>query len=399
MSRAEAFRNHLRMFRELCENTMRTSGSSPKGLQGVTHLRELEAVFAGERPFRGDLLEPLSAFSNVLVSGRLPASFARLTFGDACSALSEVLASRAREKSMERWRFDPDISKRTAARLALDGTGRGLDRLQREYRSGWEAHARENRRFVLSAMERARGTNLAVVVGGARAYDIPLDDIARRFARVIVVDVCDDVAPRGISTERFDVTGTYNQFVTEVGAIVARSRDESDAERHLDELVSSYDVPATAVRLCGEEVEPDFVVSSMVLTQLGVPFKSFVARAFQDRGFEPKRVAEGPLASSLSALACRVEQHHIAALLRIPKLAVLTSDVSETPVTFDPRGELVHVGASRTQLSVESLLDRLPSDRRPVDEGAWDWLRIVPKRPGAPGASMSVEGLVFEGSD
>jgi hypothetical protein len=395
MSRADAFRSHLQMFRELCESTMRTSGSSPKGLQGVAHLRDLEAVFAGERPFRGDLLEPLSAFSNLLVSGRLPAAFARLRFGDACTALGEVLAA----KSVERWRFDPDISKRTAARLALDGTARGLDRLQRENRSGWEAHARENRRFVLSAMERASETNVAVVVGGARAYDIPLDDIARRFARVIVVDVCDDVSPKGISAERFDVTGTYNQFVAEVSAIVARCHDESDAERLLDELVSSYDVPATAVRLCREQVEPDFVVSSMVLTQLGVPFKSFVARAFQDRGFDPKRVARGPLTSSLSALACRVEQHHIAALLRIPKLAVLTSDVSETPVTFDPRGELIRVGAARTQLSVETLLDRVPSDRRPIDEGAWDWLRIVPKRAGAPGASMSVEGLVFEDSD
>jgi hypothetical protein len=212
---------------------------------------------------------------------------------------------------------------------------------------------------------------------------------------VIVVDVCEDVSPKGASVERFDVTGTYNQFVAEVGAIVSRSHDVNSAERDVDELVSSYDVPARAVRLCREEVDPDFVVSSMVLTQLGVPFGSFVARAFQDRGFDAKRVARGPLGLSLAALACRVEQHHIMALLRT-KLAALTSDVSETPVTLGPSGELVHVGAPRTQLSVEGLLDRVPTDHEPVAQGAWDWLRVVPKHAGATGASMSVEGLVFQ---
>jgi hypothetical protein len=325
------------------------------------------------------------------MSGRLPDGFTRLNFGDACQALGQVLES----KGAERWRFDPHVSKRTVTRLGLDGNGRGLDRLQRENRIGWEEHARESRRFILSAMERADATNLAVVVGGARAYDVPLEEIVRRFARVIIVDVCDDVSPTGPSVERFDLTGTYNQFVADVGAIVARSQNESDAERDVDELVSSYDVPARAVRLCSEEVEPDFVVSSMVLTQLGVPFKSYVARAFHERGFDAKRIAEGSLGPSLSALACRIEQHHVAALLRVPKLAVLTSDVSETSVTLDPLGHFVRVGASRTQLSVENLTDRIPSGHEPIAHNAWNWLRIVPKRPGAPGASMSVEGLVF----
>ena len=116
MSCLGAFRTNLRMFRELCESTMRQSGPSPKGLRGVAELQALEALYAGERPFRGDLLKPLSAFCNLLVSGQLPGAFTRLNLGDACGALGEVLESR----STRRWRFDPDLSKRTAARLGLD---------------------------------------------------------------------------------------------------------------------------------------------------------------------------------------------------------------------------------------------------------------------------------------
>jgi hypothetical protein len=405
MSSLNALRTNLRAFRELCEETMRVSGSSPKGLRGVSELRALEAVYSGEQPFRGEHLQPLSAFSNLMVSGRLPREFARLNLGDALNALGELAAS----KGSGRWRFDPRVSKRTAGRLGIDRMGRGLDRLQRDNEAGWARHAEENVRFILSAMDRCPRTGIAVVVGGARAYDVPLDEIARRFERVIAVDVCEEDDVRAgvaravpepllrhrISVERFDLTGTYNQFVAEVSAIVARSADERDAERGVEDLVSSYDVPAGAVRLCGAEIEPDFVVSSMVLTQLGLPFASFTARAFQERGWRAERVKEGILVPSFAALTSRIEQHHIEALATIPKLAALTSDVSETAVTMGPRGEIAHVGEPRTQLSVESLLDRIPAGTELLAQAAWDWLRVMPKRPGAPGASMAIEGVAL----
>jgi hypothetical protein len=405
MSELHAFRTNLRLFRELCEETMRVSGTSPKGLRGVADLRALEAVYAAEVPFRGELLQPLSAFSNLLISGRLPSVFTPLDLGDALGALGEVLASKGAGK----WRFDPDVSKRTGARLAIDRMGRGLDRLRRENEIGWEGHARENARFIVSAMDRCPRTDAAVIVGGARAYDVPLAEIARRFARVIVVDICDENDVRNgirravsdpalltrISVERFDLTGVYNQFVADVASVVARAQSEHEAERRVDELVSSYDVPTEAVRLCRAPIDPDFAVSSMVLTQLGLPFQSFTGRVFQERGFRAERTKSGMLEQSLWAFASRLEQHHIGALLRIPRLAALTSDVSERAVTLGARGEIVGVGEPRTQLSVESLVDRIPRAAAPIAHGSWDWLRIVPKRPGAPGASMSVEGLVL----
>jgi hypothetical protein len=405
MTQLDTFVRDLGRFCELYEKRLWLEGAPPAGLQEVADLKALHAVFAGERPFRGQLLRLLSGFSNMLASGALPPEFSRANFGDACVALGEVLES----KGTLRWRFDPDVRKRAAAELGLQRAGPGLDKMQRDNQGGWQRHAQENVRFILSALERVPAAGTAVIAGAARSHDLPLDRIAARFERVIVVDVCeasdthanaaraisDPAALERVTVERFDLTGSYNQFVSDVGAIVSRAKSESDAEREIDELVSGYDVQQRTVRLCREEVEPDLAVSSMVLTQLGLPFKPFVTRAFRARGFRPERVSEGVLGESLAALACRVEQQHISALLRVPKLAVLTSDVRESPVTLGPDGELVALGAPRSQLSVPSLSGRIPSRARPLAEAEWDWLRVVPKRPGAPGALMDVEGVVL----
>jgi hypothetical protein len=384
---------------------MRSEGSSPKGLQTVADIEELWAVFSGARPFRGRLFGMLSGFANMLASGTLPPEFSRTNFGDACAALGEVAAS----KGLARWRFDPALSDDAADQLGVDRAGAGLDKTQSENQRGWQRHAAENTRFILAAINRVPSRQTAVVVGGARSHDLPLAEIAARFERVVIVDVCqaessrenaaraiaDHAALARVVVERFDLTGCYNQFVADVGAVVASAANETDAEREIDDLVSAYDVAPDIVGLCGADVEPDFAVSSMVLTQLGLPFKPFVEAAFRTRGFRPERVREGSLGDTLSALACRVEQNHISALLRVPELAVLSSDVRETPVTLGPTGELLPVGPPRSQLAVRSLSGRVPSGVVPLAQAAWDWLRVVPKHTGTTGSLMNVESVVL----
>ncbi len=407
MTPLDTFRRDLRIFSELYERTVGSSAAAA-ARQETRDLAALRALFAAERPFRGELLRPLSAFANLLASGTVARELSRSNFGDACMALGELLQATG----SARWRFEPDLRKRTVEELGFDRVARGLDQVQRDNRSGWQTHADENARFILSALERVKSPDVALVVGASRSHDLPLERILARFARVILVDVgavadtqanaaraiTDPEALARVSVERFDLTGSYNQFVSEVGDLIARARGEADAEREVDELVSAYDVPEDAVRLCRAEVEPDFAVSSMVMSQLGLPFKLFVARAFRKRGFRDERVSEGPLGESLSALSCRVEQHHVAALLRIPKVSVLTSDVREGAVTYGPTGALVPLERAKAQLSVPHLSDRVPSRITPVSEAAWDWLRVVPKRAGDRGSLLSVEGVILERS-
>src|SRR6478735_6217097 len=109
MSR-RALEKSVRMFRTLCEDAIKRGGSTPLGAKGVESLLALEDVFAGKRRFEGSLLKPLAAFAHLLSSGQLPPGFARLNFGDAMMAVSEVVAREAPQ-----WPFDPVLAPAVAS--------------------------------------------------------------------------------------------------------------------------------------------------------------------------------------------------------------------------------------------------------------------------------------------
>ena len=135
MSR-RALEKSVRMFRTLCEDTIKRGGSTPLGAKGVESLLALEEVFAGKRRFEGSLLKPLAAFAHLLSSGQLPPGFARLNFGDAMLAVSEVLAHEPPQ-----WKFDPALAPAVAARLGFDSVIAG-DRSARAGKPGGMEAAR-----------------------------------------------------------------------------------------------------------------------------------------------------------------------------------------------------------------------------------------------------------------
>ena len=125
---------------------------------------------------------------------------------------------------------------------------------------GWKQHGDANAKFILAAADRVARRDLVVVAGGARAYDVPLAELAERFERVVVTDVCAEAAeetvrqrvPEGrrsrVRVELFDLTGSYNQFVAGVDAAVAGAKNVGDAERALSDLCGTYDTAASVVR-------------------------------------------------------------------------------------------------------------------------------------------------------
>src|SRR5262249_43631426 len=160
-----ALEKSVRMFRTLCEETIRRGGSTPLGAEGVSALLALEDVLAGKRRFDGSLLKPLAAFAHLLSSGQLPPGYARLNFGDAIFAVSEVMAHETPD-----WPFDPALTPTTATRLGFDAVLTGIDELERQNRPGWKEHGEASAKFILAAADRAPEKKLLVVAGGARAY-------------------------------------------------------------------------------------------------------------------------------------------------------------------------------------------------------------------------------------
>ena len=136
----------------------------------------LEDVLGGKRRFDGTLLKPLAAFAHLLASGELPPGFARLNFGDVMLAVSETMAH-----DPPGWKFDSALTPGTAARLGLDTVLMGIDRLANENEAGWKQHAEANARFILAAADSLPRRERVVIAGGARAYDVPLAELAPRL--------------------------------------------------------------------------------------------------------------------------------------------------------------------------------------------------------------------------
>jgi len=413
MSRHD-FEKSVRMFRKFSEETLKRRGGGPMSREGVVALQAIEAVLRGERKLTGSLLEPLAALTSLLQSGQLPPEFGHFNLADAILAVEEASA-QANETAEQRWEFTPELSDPVAARLVALGCWEHHDRGAADnaeaggktHAGGLRAHLEESRRLILEAASRATSGN-AVVVGAGRAHGVPLAELAQRFQRVTLNDVrtatleetvraeVPEALRERISIERYDLTGSYEQFVKEVEERIGASTSPPDAEHALVELAESYDVGAGSAGISGPEGTASFAVSSMVLSELGAGFPLHVARCFSERGWELASPPSAALNDALALLTCIVQQHHVYALLRRAELAVLITGVSEAPLRVLSDGRLEASGDPRELLAVERLSERLPQGTEILAEADWEWRRGGDTNGSATAQAMLlVEGVVM----
>lgn len=60
----------------------------------------------------------------------------------------------------------------------------------RRCRDSWQSHLANCQQTINAAAAQASGRELAIVLGGGMLHDIPLDDLAAIFNRIVLVDVC-----------------------------------------------------------------------------------------------------------------------------------------------------------------------------------------------------------------
>ena len=199
------------MFHKFSEETLRRRGGDQAGRESVIALASLDSVLKAERPFDGSLLEPLSAFTNLLQSSQLPPDFGSFSFGDAILAIEEA-HTELRQNDEQRWEFEPAPSD--------DGVAL-LEPFLREKPATVSSgeHATRLRRVVLDAAQEAQPGH-ALIVGALAAPELPLADLAARFERLTLNDLdlpgLEELARRAIpekhrervKLERYDPTGS-----------------------------------------------------------------------------------------------------------------------------------------------------------------------------------------------
>jgi hypothetical protein len=381
------FHKSVRMFRKFSEETLRRSGGSPMGREGVAALATFDAVLRAERLLDGTLLEPLAAFTNLLQSAQLPPEFGDYSFGDALLAFEEGHAE-LRQNDEQSWEFEPQLPTEKLA---------GLRAFWPE--PGPPAAPPELLECVLEAM-RAAKPGAAVVVGALRA-PLPLAELAAHFERLTLNDLdlsaleelvrrdIPEVLRGKVRLERYDLTGTYLAFADRVGAAVTKAEGQADAESALLELLQSYDVGAGSAGLTEGEGRADLAISALVLPALSAGYAACIKQTLGARNWDQTSVVRSPLAPALELLSRLVEQHHIHALLRRAELALLASAVSEVELAGETARPGKAVGQPRDLLGVERLAERLPESAQVKRDWSWEW-----RRPDSPNEKRSLLTLV-----
>lgn len=302
------------------------------------------------------------------------------------------------------WTFDPQIDPHAFRALGFAASSAGIARRQRQYREGWWAHAERSKAFILDAALRVSQPRLAVVLGAGKAYDLPLGELAQRFARVVLVDIdaaaladtsAAAVRDAGLRSKlelrALDLTGVTARLVREIEAAMAAAADAAAAEARYDDLCRSYRLAAPPRFF---EETADLIVSGLMLTQLALPAKLLAKRLFEERFGPVTRESEPRWVAAWDGLDLRMQQDHIAALARQARLAVLTSEVIHHVTALDARGNERPTGESWSLIGADSLERRLPSGVELLAQATWPWPRLRPSARDL-GARMQVAAVFW----
>jgi len=293
----------------------------------------------------------------------------------------------------EPWIFDPKIDAHAFELLGFAQSSAGIARTQRENREGWWAHARHHKAFILDAAARVEHPRLAVVLGAGKAYDLPLEELAKRFERVVLVDIdaealaatCTATIRGAALRERvelrpMDISGVTARLARGIEAAL----DSSSAETELEALCRSYRLAAPP-RFVEASEHADLLVSGLVLSQLGLQPKLAAKRLFERRFGPIPREAELRWSFAWDELELRLQQDHVNALADQADLAVLTSDV----VHHATEGE------SWSVIGADRLEERVPQFLEILARASWSWPRIRRRADGRGGIRTDVGALLL----
>ena len=153
--------------------------------------------------------------------------------------------------------------------------GRNIAAAQLEYEEYWKPHIEQSRRGILEAARLVRKPGTALVLGASQCREIPLEELARTFDRVVLVDLdaesmseavasLPEALQRRVDIRVSDVTSFAQPLMEATARIVEQARTAAAAFTALGSL---YDRIET-LRRFPELPQADLVVSSLVLSEL-----------------------------------------------------------------------------------------------------------------------------------
>ena len=206
-------------------------------------------------------------------------------------------------------------------------------------RAAWASHLAASKQVIMEVAERCPQRRRVLVIGAGDCLDVPVAELAERFAEVVLADIVTSAEvrrwerklPGRVSGVNWDASGAL--------ATLAAVR-ESVAAHEAPEIFARADPGPPPGG------EPDFIVSANCISQLGlVPGHSLPAHD-QDKGL-PERCAKA------------AARRHLAWLAQRAGVRLLLADVARLDIGPDGR-----------QLKKETLHERFGL---PKPDRTWRW--------------------------
>ena len=195
------------------------------------------------------------------------------------------------------WKRLRTDSSRAARRLGLAREHFAIAGRHARVRAAWAPHLAASRQAILEGADRCPRRDRALVIGAGDCLDVPVAELAARFARVTLADVVVSAEakawakklPGRVAAGQWDATGALARLAEVRGVISAQDAPKVFAD-------ADPGPPPGG--------EPDFIVSANCLSQLGlVPGHSLPA-AESDKAL-PERCAKVAARRHLDWLAAR----------------------------------------------------------------------------------------------
>ena len=397
-------------------------GMSIRGLLSLDEVEQMQRVFANQRAWSFSLYEALRAFSHAFPRLGLPDAPASIHLGDALYALNRVILRDAQGAAGTEpylaglakhvWPTQSVPSLQTFAELGYSSTSSGISRLQKQHRSAWLEHARQSKALLLRAAELCPGTT-AALVGAGKLYDIPLRELAERYERLILIDVdADSLAQSvelGLASPELrkrlvlvtsDVTGINEAFLLAARELFDQGLAEQTVYTSLLSLLYSYRLAQPPNLLPAEALGTaplDTIFSVMVLSQLATPLTQYLERRFAERFPGSTLLQAHEFQVALGQFTHRIQDHHLQALLRHSRNAVVTSDVSEHYTQLATASAPAAVSAELPLIGAPHIEDLFPASRaRVLASEEWQWRRVVPGPRKPRGRTLQVNGVIVQ---
>lgn len=364
-------------------------GKQVPGVISTVDLERLSEALRGG-PFAPELYPKLRLFVQIVWRIELPPGVPSCTLGDALEAIAEL------DAALPAWPFEPEVEPVSFRALGYAENAAGLDRAYRSHRAGWDAHGERSRRFIRAAFSAVRGRDVVWILGAGRAYDLPLQDLAERFQKVVLVDIDREALGETVASVdpslrarlepvAADVTGIAATWRARTLAAVRDAKDARDAAERVYALARRYVVAEEHPwRFLG--ARPDLIVSQMLLSQLNDPLERYQRRVFEERFGVPPFELHAGLRVANMLFAHRLQHDHVSFLRRHAAAAVLTSDVAEQLVT--PGGGPEAEGDELLLLGAYRLAERIPRALEIAERDEWHWAR-------AAGSRLRVDALLL----